>query len=85
MNMIQKNDWQQHIHSDASVLMGKPVIKDTRLAVEFILGLFAEGWTTEQILENYPNLTKEHLYAVFSFSRECMSEESLYPTPLKTS
>jgi len=50
--MIRKVDWQQYIHSDAAVLAGKPVIKGTRLAVEFILGLFAEGWTTDQILEN---------------------------------
>ena len=51
----------------------------SRLAVEFILGLYAEGWTEEQILENYPSLSKEGLLAVFAYTRECMREEFLYP------
>jgi uncharacterized protein (DUF433 family) len=49
-------DWKLHIHSDPSILLGKPVVKGTRLSVEFILGLFAEGWTEQQILESYPTL-----------------------------
>ncbi len=62
---MKKVKWGNFIHSDPSVLFGKPVVKGTRLAVEFILGLYAEGWTEDQILENYPNLTKESLLAVF--------------------
>jgi len=58
-------DWRKHIHSNPEILLGKPVVKGTRLSVEFILGLFAEGWTEQQILENYPTLTKERLRAVF--------------------
>jgi uncharacterized protein (DUF433 family) len=38
-------DWKDYIYSDPEVLLGKPVLKGTRLSVEFILGLFAEGWT----------------------------------------
>ncbi|PJB40016.1 MAG: hypothetical protein CO106_09665, partial [Deltaproteobacteria bacterium CG_4_9_14_3_um_filter_44_9] len=48
---------------------------------EFILGLFSEGWTEQQILENYPTLTKESLHAVFAFATECMREELLYAIP----
>ena len=70
-------DWRQFIHSDPEVLLGKPVVKGTRLSVEFILGLFAEGWTEKQVLENYPTLTVESLRAVFAFAKDCMSEESL--------
>ena len=58
-------DWKKYIHSDPEILLGKPVVKGTRLSVEFILGLFAEGWTEQQILENYPTLTKERLRDVF--------------------
>jgi uncharacterized protein (DUF433 family) len=50
-------DWRQYIHSDPEVLMGKPVVKGTRVAVDFILRLFAAGWTEQQVLENYPSLT----------------------------
>ena len=55
--------WQRFIHSDPQVLVGKPVVKGTRLSVEFLLGLLAAGWTQEQILENYSSLTWEALRA----------------------
>jgi uncharacterized protein (DUF433 family) len=70
--------WQRFIHSDPQVLVGKPVVKGTRLSVEFLLGLFAAGWTQEQILENYPSLTQDALRAVFEFAAEALKEESLY-------
>lgn len=71
-------DWREFIHSNPDILLGKPTVKGTRLSVEFILGLFAEGWTEQQILENYPTLTPESLKAVFAFATDCMREESLY-------
>jgi len=74
-------DWKEYIHSDPEILLGKPVVKGTRLSVEFILGLFAEGWTEQQIIENYPILSKKTLTAVFAFSAECMREEFLYLLP----
>lgn len=58
-------NWENYIHSDPNILVGKPVIKGTRLSVEFILGLFSTGWTEQQILENYPTLTTESLRAIF--------------------
>ena len=56
--------WQYYIHSDPEVLLGKPVVKGTRLSVEFLLGLFAASCTQEQILDNYPTLTPYALRAV---------------------
>ena len=55
------NDW---ITSDPSILNGKPVVRGTKLAVSFLLGLFAQGWTETQILESYPHLKLESLVAV---------------------
>jgi uncharacterized protein (DUF433 family) len=63
--------WKTFIHTDSQILLGKPVVKGTRLSVEFLLGLFAVGWTEQQILENYPTLNTESLQAVFSFAAEC--------------
>ncbi|MBD1932272.1 MULTISPECIES: DUF433 domain-containing protein [Cyanophyceae] len=74
--------WREYIHSDSKILLGKPVVKGTRLSVEFLLGLFSVGWTQQQVLENYPSLTPESLRAVFPFAAECMREESLYILPL---
>jgi uncharacterized protein (DUF433 family) len=77
-------NWRKFIHSDPEILLGKPVVKGTRLSVEFILGLFSEGWSEQQILENYPTLTKESLRAVFAFAAECMREELLYAIHAET-
>ncbi len=71
-------DWKKFIHSDPEILIGKPVVRNTRLSVEFIMGLFASGWTEQQVLENYPNLTPESLHAVFAFAADCMREESRF-------
>jgi uncharacterized protein (DUF433 family) len=75
-------DWRHYIHSDPNILLGKPVIKGTRLAVDFILRLFAAGWTEQQVIESYPLLTPEALRAVFAYAAECMGEEALYANPV---
>lgn len=72
-------NWRDHIHSDPDVMMGKPIVKGTRLSVEFLLGLFAEGWTEQQVLDNYPTLSQEDIRAMFAFAVECMRDEMMYP------
>ena len=69
-------DWRRYIHADAAILVGKPVIKGTRLGVEFVLRLFAAGWTTEQVLDGYPSLDAEKLRAIFAFAAEVVGEET---------
>jgi uncharacterized protein (DUF433 family) len=71
--------WDDHIDSAPDVMGGKPIVRGTRLSVEFILGLFAAGWTQEQVLENYPALTPEALRAVFTYAAEVLHEEVLLP------
>ena len=61
-------NWQNYIHSDPNVMAGKPVVENTRLVVEFILELLANGWTEQQLLENYPSLRQEALQAAFAFA-----------------
>jgi uncharacterized protein (DUF433 family) len=60
--------WQEHIVSDKEILSGKPVIKGTRLSVEFIMERLADGWTEQMLFENYPSLNKEALQAVYAFA-----------------
>jgi uncharacterized protein (DUF433 family) len=60
--------WRDYIHTDPHILVGKPVIKGTRLSVAFIMRLFGNGWTVEQVLESYPQLTPAALQAVFVFA-----------------
>lgn len=74
--------WREHIHSDPEILGGKPVVHGTRLTVEFLLALLAQGWTPEQLLDNYPQLTPESLRAVFAFASEALQDETFYPVDL---
>ncbi|MDX2130387.1 MAG: DUF433 domain-containing protein [Chloroherpetonaceae bacterium] len=62
--MKRTNMWRDYILSDPEILLGKPVIKGTRLSVELILELFENGWREKDILESYPKLHKEELKAV---------------------
>jgi len=60
--------WKDHISIDPQILVGKPVVKGTRIAVELVVGLMASGWTQEQILENYPNLTADDIRACLAYA-----------------
>lgn len=54
---------EDRIVIDSKILSGKPVIRGTRLAIEFVLNLLAQGWSEEQILDQYPGLTHEDILA----------------------
>jgi uncharacterized protein (DUF433 family) len=58
---------------DPKILLGKPIVRGTRLSVEFIVGLFAQGWTLQQVLDNYPGLTSEDVQACFAYASESSS------------
>lgn len=68
-------DWHNRIVYDPEILVGKPVIKGTRISVELILGWLANGWTFEQLLESYPHITREDILAALSFAAERLHEE----------
>lgn len=61
---------ENYIISDPEILAGKPIVKGTRLSVEFILGLVASGWDEKTILDNYPNLTKDSIRSAINYARE---------------
>jgi uncharacterized protein (DUF433 family) len=75
-------DWQDRISVDPKVLVGKPVIKGTRIAIEFLMELLANGWTNEQILKNYPQLTQEDIQAALHYATETLKMEHVYPLPV---
>ena len=71
--------WEARVAIDPSVLTGKPVIKGTRLAVEFIVDLLAQGWTEAQILESYPGVTREDIRACLQYASEVLKSERVFP------
>ena len=78
-NMVE--EWQDRIVVDPKVLVGKPVIRGTRLSVEFILDLLANDWTIEQILSEYSQLERKDVIAVLKYAAEMAKEEKVYPLP----
>ena len=74
-------NWQERIIVDPNILVGKPVIKGTRLAVEFIIELFAQGWSIEEVLRNYPGITVADIQACFSYASASLKAEKVYLIP----
>ena len=71
--------WEHRIVVDAAILVGKPVIRGTRLSVEFLLDLLAEDWTSEQIKSNYPSITDEDIQAALHHAAETLKREGVFP------
>lgn len=75
-------DLQPRIIIDPNVLVGKPIIKGTRLAVEFIIDLLAQGWTNEEIIRNYPGITLEDIQACLGYASATLKAEKVYAFPV---
>lgn len=71
----------ERIVVDPEVLVGKPVIRGTRMAVEFILELLAAGQSESDLLANYPGLTREDILACLSYASYLAHEYKAYPIP----
>lgn len=74
-------DWQSRITLDTDILVGKPVIKGTRLAVELIVDLLAQGWSNDEILRNYPGIALEDIQACLSYASAVLKSEKVYVIP----
>ena len=73
--------WEDRITIDPQVLVGKPVIKGTRIAVEFVVDLLARGWTVEQILYEYDHLATEDIQACLAYASDTLKSERVYLVP----
>ena len=74
-------NWEERIEINPGILVGKPVIRGSRLAVEFIVELLANGWTEQQILENYPGITTDDIHACLHYAAFMLKSERVYLTP----
>ena len=68
----------ERIIIDPEILVGKPVVNGTRLSVEFLLGLLAQGWSESEILRNYPGLAREDLLACWAYASEALGQERVF-------
>jgi uncharacterized protein (DUF433 family)/predicted nuclease of predicted toxin-antitoxin system len=72
-------NWQSRIAVDPKILVGKPVVRGTRIAVSLVLELKATGWTDDQILANYPGLTIDDIRACLAYAKDLLDQEWVYP------
>ena len=72
-------EYRKWITSNPDVLFGKPIIRDTRIAVEQILDELAGGTTFDELLEAYPRLTREAIFASLAFAADTLRVEVTYP------
>ena len=70
----------QRIILDPAVVAGKPIIAGTRMSVEFILDLLAQGWSGADVLENYPHIAREDIIACIAYARDIVKSERVYPS-----
>ena len=73
--------WQERIVVDPEIVAGKPAVKGTRLAVEFIVDLLAQGWPQTEIMRNYPGVTEEDIRACLNYASAVLRAERVYPLP----
>ena len=74
-------DWRERITVDPNVLVGKPVVRGTRIAVELIVDLMARGYTREQILAQYDHLEPADLQACLAYASETLRSERVCCLP----
>jgi uncharacterized protein (DUF433 family) len=73
--------WRDRIAIDPDVLLGKPVIKGTRIAVELIVDLLARGYSTKQVLTQYDHITADDVRACLAYAAEVLQSERVYALP----
>jgi uncharacterized protein (DUF433 family) len=73
-----RTDWKKYIASDPNIMLGKPILKGTRITVELILDKLAEGEDVEQILESHPQLTRKSIYACIAYAQDSIRNETAF-------
>jgi len=71
--------WQERVSINPEILVGKPVVKGTRIAVDFVIELLSQGWSEEEILKNYPTLTHEDILACLGYASAVLRSERVFP------
>jgi uncharacterized protein (DUF433 family) len=72
-------DYKMHIHADPAIMLGKPVIKGTRITVELVLRKLSEGYVIQELLEMYPSLTSDDVLAALAYAAAVLESEEVIP------
>jgi uncharacterized protein (DUF433 family) len=72
-------DYKDYIESNAGVMLGKPVVKGTRITVALVLKKLSEGASPEELINAYPNLTPASISAVLAYASDMAANETIIP------
>lgn len=72
-------EWQTRIETKPEVLDGKPVVTGTRIPAELVVELLAQDWSMDEILDQYPALSREDIRACLHYASETLQSEHVYP------
>lgn len=70
--------WQDYIVADPKVMLGKPVVKGTRITVELIIERLGQGQTVDELLVSYPHLSRESILACLQYAAVSLKNEHIY-------
>ena len=70
-------DYKERIESNPEIMLGKPIIKGTRITVEIILKKMSDGMNIDELIEAYPHLSEQDIRAALSYSAEVISKEEI--------
>jgi uncharacterized protein (DUF433 family) len=73
--------WRERIVVDPAIAVGKPVVRGTRLAVDFVVGLLADGWVVDDLVAEYPGLAPEDVQACLRYATDVLRSEAVHPLP----
>jgi uncharacterized protein (DUF433 family) len=76
-------DYKRIITRDAEIMLGKPIIKGTRITVELIMRKLTNGYSFEQLLNSYPPLTKDQIYAVFEYAADIIANDEITKSKIR--
>jgi uncharacterized protein (DUF433 family) len=74
--------WEDRIELKPQVLSGKPVIKGTRISVEHVIKLLADGWSEADVLRSYPQLTAQDVKACLAYAGDVLANERVFPVAI---
>ena len=73
-------DYKQYIERNPNIMLGKPIIKGTRITVELLIRKLADGYNIDNILQSYPHLTKEQIFATLEYAADIIANELILET-----
>lgn len=72
--------YKERVVSDPNIMLGKPIIRGTRITIELIVRKLSEGMSADEVIEAYPHLKKEDILAALSYCADVVSKEELIET-----